>query len=97
MRLPIEIVDLISSFNGNQTELYTEKGLRYIFLVDCSFCSWGSGNRKETFHIFLDLYRIEKSFLLVKLLLKNISYWQEQTNHWATEKQVKQILSEVIK
>jgi len=92
MRLPIIIIDLISSFNGSQSELNTERGLRFMFLMTGKFFSWGLGNRDETLHRFLELYDIKKSQNLVELLLKDEKTWKSIESYWATEFQVKEIL-----
>ena len=95
MNLPIEIVNLISSFNGSQEELLTERGLRYMFLMTGKFFSWGLGNRDETLHRFLELYEIKKSKDLVKLLLRDEKCWKDKEDFWATENQVKKILTDM--
>ena len=97
MKLPIEVIELISSFNGNQSELNCERGLRYMFLFFGKFFSWGLGNREQTLHMFLELYQPSRSQIknLVKLLLVNEKEWKEIESHWATEFRVKDILSKV--
>ena len=94
MNLPIELVDLISSFNGSQQELHTERGLRYMFLMTGKFFSWGLGDRDATLHRFLELYDIKKSKCLVELLLKE-EKWEDKESFWATEKEVKKFLTEM--
>ena len=97
MRLPIEIVECISSFNGSQSELNCERGLRYMFLFCGKFFSWGLGNREETLHEFLHLYQPSQKSIknLVKLLLAQEKSWRELESHWATEFKVKAILSKI--
>jgi hypothetical protein len=96
MKLPSEIVDIISSFNGTQSELNCERGLRYMFLFNGKFFSWGLGNREETLPEFFALYQPNRVSIrdLVKCLLKNEN-WKEVEDYWATEFRVKNILSKV--
>ena len=97
MKLPTNIVDLISSFNGTQSELNCERGLRYMFLFNNKYFSWGLGNREETLPEFFELYKPCDTSCkdLVKLLLKNEKYWKNIEDYWATQFEVKNILSKV--
>ena len=97
MRLPTEVVDLISSFNGNQSELNCERGLRYMFLFSGKFFSWGLGNREQTLHKFLELYQPHRKEIknLAKVLLAKEKDWKEIESHWASALRVKGILSKV--
>ena len=92
MKLPTQIIDIISEFNGSQEELNTERGLRYMFLMTGKFFSWGLGDRDETLHRFLELYQINKCKDLVEILLKDELDWKKKEDHWASTKQVKEIL-----
>ena len=97
MRLPLEIVDIISSYNGTQTELNCERGLRYMFLFCGKFFSWGLGIREDTLPDFFELYKPSSANIrkLVITLLKDEENWTAVEPNWATEIAVKDILSKV--
>jgi len=95
MRIPTEIICLISSFNGTDEELRTERGLRFMFLLTGKFFSWGLGDRDETLHKFLELYDIRKSKALVDALLWDEATWMAHEKHWASESEYKAILHNI--
>ena len=95
MRIPKDVIDLISSYNGTDEELRTERGLRFMFLLTGKFFSWGLGDRDETIHKFLELYDIRKSKFLVDTLLWDEDTWAKHESHWASEVEFKQLLSNV--
>lgn len=94
MKLPADIIDIISSFNGSQNELNTERGLRFMFLQTGKFFSWGD-DREKTIHRFLELYDIRKCQELVKRLLKDEINWESKESFWATEIVVKKLLNNI--
>ena len=96
-RLKCNGTNIISSFNGTQSELNCERGLRYMFLFCGKFFSWGLGNREDTLPEFFSLYKPNEASCrdLVKTLLKDEKTWTEIESYWATEFRVKNILSKV--
>ena len=94
MHIPACIIKIISSFNGNDKQLKTEKGLRIMFLKSNRFFSWGSASREESIHRFFQIYDINSHAKFVREHLSGDEY-QFFYSEWATESQVSDIISKV--
>ena len=89
--LPDSLVQLILEYYGTDEQNYIRRGLRYMFLISPSYFSWGS-DRNETLHIFLMYYENRNAKSFIEHLLKGTN-WKEAESIWATESELRQILS----
>ena len=94
MHIPDCIIKIISSFNGTDKQLKTEKGLRIMFLKSNKFFTWGSASREESIHRFFQIYDIETHSKFVREHLSAAEH-SHFYNEWATETQVADIISKV--
>jgi len=93
MHIPPDIISLISSFNGTDKQLATEKGLKVMFLKSNRFFTWNYA-REDSIHRFFEIYDINSHSDFVK---EHIT--ENETNlfysDWATETQVLKMLSKI--
>ena len=94
MHIPACIIKIISSFNGNDKQLRTEKGLRIMFLKSNKFFTWGSASREDSIHRFFQIYDINSHSNFVKEHL-SVDEYSHFYNDWATETQVADIFSKI--
>ena len=91
--LPKELIRIIGEFYGNDDENYIRRGLRYMFLVNPAFFTWGS-DREDTLHVFLQYYETQNARAFIDQLLGEIN-WQEAEGYWASSSELTAILSQL--